>query len=56
MVDDLDLLSSIKIKAIKKDKTITEIIKKSDVSRDTFYKRLRRGDHIFYKKILKLLD
>lgn len=52
----MNLLNSLKIKAIEKEKTMSELIEVSGVSRDTFYKKLKKGDAVFYAKLLKSIE
>lgn len=52
----LNLLNSLKIKAIEKERTMSELIEVSGVSRDTFYKKLKRGDTVFYANLLKSME
>ena len=52
----MNLLGLLKIEAIKHHKNMNKLIELSGVSRDTFYKKLRKEDKEFYLKIIKLLE
>ncbi len=48
----LSLLRKVKLTVIKSDLNMNKAIEISGVSRDTFYKKLKKDDKDFYDKLL----
>lgn len=50
------ILVTIRMKALEKGKTMTEIAEKCNISRDTLYRKLKNNDNDFILEITKYLD
>lgn len=48
----MSLLRKVKLTVIKSNLNMNKAIEISGVSRDTFYKKLKKGDKDFYDKLL----
>lgn len=52
----MSLLTKVKLAVIKSNLNMNKAIEISGVSRDTFYKKLKKGDQEFYDKLLLKLN